>query len=72
MDTILENNGEVAIVRGGYQPLYENQHTVFDENLGSFWVIERESFKTHYPTRASFIEAYPVGKQINILGQVQP
>lgn len=62
MDVILENNGEVAIVRGYYKPLEPETHYATVDNIGYLWQIRRINFSMSVPT---FLLTFPVGGQIN-------
>jgi hypothetical protein len=65
MDTIIENNGEIAVVRGHYTPLAAGRtDLLFEPEIGMLWQIPRKEFGF---TREAFLEAYPVGKHITIL-----
>lgn len=76
MDTVLENNGEVAIIRGKYEPLEFNQRFVFaytpggDSRLsiGLLWQICRSDVDM---SSLDFLNKFPVGAQINISGEVK-
>jgi hypothetical protein len=64
VDTVLENNGEVAIVRGNYKPLIDKTVHVWSDEIGQLWQICRYDWQL-YPTPESFLAAFPVGAQIN-------